>query len=348
MTEKPRKRRRLTHEILGLVCLCFALSLLLYVFITTFGRGLVEEYCFQNDIFMDEFDWYDVDNTLRGVGVAISAVFFTVMFFALFGERLAYVRKITAGVDTLRNGNYGERVELRGNNELTELAETVNYLSESERKLKEREKRLYEEREELIRTLSHDIRTPLTSIMSYTELLGQKGTLTVEEQQEYRCLVAKKTEQIKKLTDILLDGGHREPEFFEDARLLFEQLADEFEAELEDAFVPVTELTYVGAFSGNFDVGELRRIFDNLISNIQKYADPSEPVELAISQKEGGIVIRQSNRIAKESQPLAGQPADSHKMGLYSIRRIAQNYGGTVEVHDENGKFTIVITLSDI
>ena len=343
MTEKVRKRRKLTHEILGLVCLCFALSLLLYLFITVFGGLLIEEYCFQNDIIMDEFDWYDVDNTLRGVGFAISAAFFTVMFFALFGERLAYVRKITAGVDTLRGGRYGERVELCGNNELTELAEAVNYLSESEQKLKEKEKRLYEEREEMIRTLSHDIRTPLTSIMSYTELLCQKQALTVEEQKEYLLLVAKKTEQIKKLTDILLDGGHREPEFFEDARLLFEQLADEFEEELEGSFAPLTKVSCTDGFSGNFDVAELRRIFDNLISNVKKYAEPSEPVELAVSKKDGGIVIRQSNCIAKDRRP-----SESYKMGLYSIRRIAQNYGGTVEVYDENGKYEIIITLSNI
>ena len=343
MTEKPRKRRRLTHEILGLVCLCFALSLLLYVFITTFGGVLIEEYCFQNDIIMDEFDWYDVDNTLRGVGFGVSAVFFTVLFFALFGERLAYVRKITAGVDILRDGNYGEQVELRGNNELTELAEAVNYLSESERKLREKEKRLYEEREELIRTLSHDIRTPLTSIMSYTELLSQKETLTVEEQQEYRYLVARKTEQIKKLTDILLDGGHREPEFFEDARLLFEQLADEFESELEDRFQISSELSFVTAFSGNFDVGDLRRIFDNIISNIKKYAEPTEIVELVISKTDTGVAIRQMNSVIKNKKS-----TESYKMGLYSIRRIAQNYGGTVEVRDENEKYEILITLSNI
>ena len=343
MTEKPRKRRKLTHEILGLVSLCFALSLLLYVFITTFGGVLIEEYCFQNDIIMDEFDWYDVDNTLRGVGFGVSTVFFTVLFFALFGERLAYVRKITAGVDILRDGNYGEQVELRGNNELTELAEAVNYLSESERKLREKEKRLYEEREELIRTLSHDIRTPLTSIMSYTELLSQKETLTVEEQQEYRCLVARKTEQIKKLTDILLDGGHREPEFFEDARLLFEQLADEFESELEDRFQISSELSFVTAFSGNFDVGDLRRIFDNIISNIKKYAEPTEIVELVISKTDTGVAIRQMNSVIKNKKS-----TESYKMGLYSIRRIAQNYGGTVEVRDENEKYEILITLSNI
>ena len=88
---------------------------------------------------------------------------------------------------------------------------------------------------------------------------------------------------------------------------------------------------------------ELRRIFDNLISNVKKYAEPSASVELSISQKDGGIVIRQSNRIAN-NQP----PSESYKMGLYSIRRIAQNYGGTVETHDENGTFEIISTLSNI
>jgi signal transduction histidine kinase len=343
LIEKSGKRRKLTHEMLGLVCLCFALSLLLFVFITIFGTALIEDYCFQNDIVMDEFDWYDVDNTMRIAGFAVSTVFFTVMFFALFGERLAYVRKITAGVDMLREGNYGGQVELRGNNELTELAEAVNYLSESERKLKEKEKHLYEEREELIRMLSHDIRTPLTSIMSYTELLSEKETLTDEEQKEYLSLVSKKTAQIKELTDILLDGGRRELELFEDARLLFIQLADEFESELEDAFQTMIELSSLIAFSGRFDVGEMRRIFDNLISNIRKYAEPTEAVWLVLSKTENGVLIRQSNIIKKDNQPW-----ESYKMGLHSIRRIAQNYGGTVEVHDTDGKFEIMITLSNI
>ena len=87
----------------------------------------------------------------------------------------------------------------------------------------------------------------------------------------------------------------------------------------------------------------MRRIFDNIISNVKKYAEPSEPVELTISKKDEGIEIRQSNRIAKDRQT-----SENYKMGLYSIRRIAQNYGGTVEVRDENGKYEIMITLSNI
>ncbi len=343
MTDKTKKRRRLSVEILVLVCLCFALSLLLFIFITTVGAALAERYCFNNDITLDEFEWYRLDNTVRSAGFVVSAAFFTVLFFALFGERLAYIRRITAGVDALRNGSFGNQVELVGNNELTELAEAINYLSESEKRVREKEKRLSAEKEELIRTLSHDIRTPLTSITSYTELLLAKGALTEAEQREYLLLVSKKSAQIKELTDILLDGGRREVERFDDARLLFEQLACEFEEALEDTFGLSVSLPLESAFSGEFDVSELRRIFDNLTSNIRKYAEPTEPVELSVAKTDGGLVIRQENAIKKDKQP-----SESYKMGLNSIRRIAQNYGGTVEVSDSDGKFEIIITLSNI
>ncbi len=330
-------------EILMLVGGCFVLSLMLYLAVTLLGRTLVDEYCFQNDIVLDEFELYEMDNTVLLVSFVLSVAFFIILFFALFGDRLSYIRQITAGVHSLQNGDYGKRVDLVGNNELTGLAEAINYLSESEQRIKEKEKRLNEEKEELIRTLSHDIRTPLTSIISYTELLEAKGTLTDEEQREYFDLISKKTAQIKELTDILLDGGRRQLECFEDARLLFEQLVDEFESELEGKFTLQTERSMTVAFSGKFDVGELRRIFDNLISNIVKYAEQTETVKLSVSAGNDGVVIRQCNGIKKDRRL-----SESYKMGINSIRRIAQNYGGSVAVSEEEGGFTIIITLSDI
>lgn len=342
LIDKSKKRRKLSHEILIIVAICFALSLLLYLLIAHLLPRIVEEYCFSNGIMLDDYQFFKLDIIMYKAGIAISVLFFIVMFFILFGERLAYIRKITAGVEALRDGHYGNRVELVGNNELTELAEAVNYLSESEQKIKAAEKRLNEEKEELIRTLSHDIRTPLTAMMSYTELFAAKKTMSAEEQQEYLALVTKKTKQIKELTDILLDGGKREVEQFEDARLLFEQLTAEFEEALEDKFKLSVTIPAM-PFSCSFDVGELRRIFDNLISNIRKYAEPAEEVQLFVSKDDSGIVINQCNAIKKDRKV-----SESYKMGLHSIRRIAQNYGGTIEISESEDKFEIIIRLSNI
>lgn len=341
MTDKTKKSRKLSYEILGLFALCFALALILFLFLINVGVGLVEEYCFYNDIILDDDQFYHLETTFFSVSLAVSVIFFAILFIALFADKLSYIRKIIKGVDTLRCGDFGHIISLEGNNELTRLAESVNYLSESERQIKKKEKQLYEEKEELIRTLSHDIRTPLTSIMSYTEFLAAKESCTAEEQREYLDLVQRKTEQIKQLTDILLDGGRRNVEHFDNASLLFEQLVNEFEEALEDNYKVSAELVGINDLSGSFDVQELRRIFDNLISNVQKYADPSRTVSLSVMRTESGIIIKQKN----SAKPIV-EPSESHRMGINSIRRIAHNYDGGAEVKRTDTEFEIKITLS--
>ena len=72
-------------------------------------------------------------------------------------------------------------------------------------------------------------------------------------------------------------------EFFEDGRLLVEQLVSELEEALEDDFRIDTDFTHLPAFSGSFDLRELQRVFDNLVSNIKKYAE---------DRKEGRRLVR--------------------------------------------------------
>ena len=179
--------------------------------------------------------------------------------------------------------------------------------------------------------------------MSYTELLSAKERIDEQEQRAYLALVGKKTAQIKQLTDILLDGGRRNVEYFDHAKLLFEQLAGEFEEALEDAYALTVKLSLPPELTGSFDVGELRRIFDNLITNVQKYADPAKEVMLEIAQTDAGITLRQSNAIRKESAA-----AESYQMGVYSMRRIAQNYGGGVEITQTTETFEIRIILANL
>ena len=296
---------------------------------------------FDKGIELDEDELYHLDSIILSAGVLVAVVFFVVLFLILFGEKLSYIRAIIKGVETVRDGNYGYNLPIEGNNELTRLAEAVNYLSESERAVKEREKRLGEEREELIRTLSHDIRTPLTSILSYSELMCDKVEITDTEMKEYSTLVRQKALQIKDMTDILLDGGRRNAEYFDNAELLIKQLAKEFEEMLEDDFDISVVIFGCEELSGSFDVQELRRIFDNLVSNVKKYADPQAKVELVISGNGHGLEIKQRNAV---NQNVA--PAESYKMGINSIRRIAQSYEGGAEVTLAEGFFEIKITLS--
>lgn len=339
---KNRRPRKLSYEILALIAFTGALAALLFWTLYSIGAAIVENYCFYHDVEMTEFDWIAMDRRIFIASGAVSCVFFSLLFLALIHDRMVYIRTLTRGIHQLRMGQTECTIPIQGRNELTELAEAIHEMTAARQQLREKEQALAQEKEALIRTLSHDIRTPLTSILAYSEYLAEENDLSREEQKRHLALIRKKGEQIRDLSELLLDGGNRNPEHFADAHLLMEQLAAEFEEALEESFTVQMDLSGCTGFAGAFDVQELRRIFDNLSSNVQKYADPNCPVSLKMWVAEG-LHILQTNGI-----PLVATRESGYQLGIHSIRRIAQHYGGRVEVRQEPDKFEICVTLSEI
>ena len=337
-----QKRHKLSGEILGVLTITFVIALFLFQLLRIAAGAIIDSVLFMQDIVLTEAQYIQADDWVLNLSLLVSVGFFVILFLFLLGERLSYIRDILEGIDALQKGQENHMVPVEGNNELTQLAKAVNYLSKTQREVKQREQALSEEKEQFIRGLSHDIRTPLTSIMAYSELLAGQNDAAPEEQARYLNLIHTKAGQIKEMTDLLLDGSKRSPEYFENACLLMEQLAEEFESMLEDDFSVKTALT-CPAFSATFDVQELQRIFDNLISNVQKYAAPDKPILLTISAENEQLIIRQENAVRK-----LDAPAEGYQIGLKSIQRIAQNYGGRVEVQQDDAMFMIRILLSDI
>ena len=337
-----QKRHKLSGEILGVLTITFIIALFLFQLLRIAAGAIIDSVLFMQDIVLTEAQYMQADDWVFNLSLLVSVGFFVILFLFLLGERLSYIRDILEGIDALQKGQENHMVPVEGNNELTQLAKAVNYLSKTQREVKQREQAISEEKEQFIRGLSHDIRTPLTSIMAYSELLAGQNDTALEEQARYLNLIHTKAGQIKEMTDLLLDGSKRSPEYFENACLLMEQLAEEFESMLEDDFSVKTALT-CPAFSATFDVQELQRIFDNLISNVQKYAAPDKPILLTISAENEQLIIRQENAVRK-----LDAPAEGYQIGLKSIQRIAQNYGGRVEVQQDDAMFMIRILLSDI
>ena len=299
---KKRSTRKLSRQIMGLLAVTLVISFVIFWTISLCGSAIIEYICYSRGVTITQRLSDDIRGWVFNVSLLISVGFFVVLLMFLMGERIA----------------------------------------EALKKIEDKERALSEEREELIRSLSHDIRTPLTSIMSYSEFLLLEEERSQEEYRKYLELIQNKGMQIKELTDVLLDGGRRDLQFFEDGRLLMEQLAAEFEEMLEDNFDIRQDIERCGKFKGNFDINEMRRIFDNLISNVKKYAEPSAKVELIIEADKRGLIIIQRNKI----RHMTGE-VESNKIGLAGIKRIAQNYGGNMAVTSENDDFEILITLSE-
>lgn len=314
-----------------------------YGFLSAMASGMVEVYVESKGLSLSEWDWMDISFGIQGISLISSVILFAILFLFLTGDRLSYIGDIIKGIDALGHHQWDYRVPVEGNNELTELAERINILSFEEQMLREKEARMQQEKDSFVRGLSHDIRTPLTSILSYSEYMKTKKEISQEEIREYILLMEQKAGQIKMLTDRLLDPKALEPEMIEDGKFLMQQLTEEWMTELEDDFTCVLDLSQCPVFSGCFDVQELRRIFDNLASNIKKYASDQSEIYLSILQKEGQLLIRQWNLCKPEEE--RGK-VESTKLGIESIRKIADSYGGTVEVVLSETQFVIEITLA--
>lgn len=343
MTDKIKsKRQKLSNELLIITGGCLLLTIVIYMLLSVCAAAVIEIYCESRNLVLSQAQWNELDTWVLSIIMVMSVLFFIILFLALIGERLSYIPKITKGIEEMGMGHDDYEIPLEENNELTQLAESINYLSKTRKEIRQREQALNSEKEQLIRTLSHDIRTPLTSILSYSDLLLSGKEFDESVQKNYLALIKRKAEQIKDLTDVLLEGSKRNVEKFEDSKLLFEQLTEEFSEGLEEEYALVVDLSECSTFEGYFDLQELRRIFDNLASNIVKYADAGKPVVLKISNGDDGIVICQKNHVL----PVAVQE-ESYNLGIQSIRRIVHNYNGNVEIEQDKEKFEIIIRLLD-
>ncbi len=335
-------RSRLSREMLGIIAGSAAVSLFFFGFLRMTAGSLADRFLYETGVEITVYERQTLDLWITGLAFAAAVVLFVVTALVVMGKKISYINEIIAGIEALRQHRFDGEVSLEGSNELTDLAESINHLAETERELRQREVMLAEAKNRLIRSISHDIRTPLTSVISYTELLMGKESITEEELRSYLELVSSKSEQIRWLSGRLLDEEERTREHVTDGRLLIEQLLLEWESMLEDDFRLETDTSRLEAFSGDFAIGDMRRIFDNLASNISKYADSEYPVYMAVEATESELVIRQSNHILRRDE---NSPVESRGIGLLSVEQIAGEMGGELKVSADGEVYSITILL---
>ena len=342
-SNRREKKSKLSREILELFFVSTVVSIFFFGFLSITTNAIVLSYCEEKQIDFSQIEASGIELWIESISFAAAVFLFVVLFLFLLGQKMTYLTEIIRGIEALGMHNPDYKIPLEDDNEFTELARCINEFVENENALRLKEKRMQEEKEELIRALSHDIRTPLTSILSYSEYMKEKEELQKQEMEEYISLIQQKAEQIKLLTNRLLDGDGRNLEQIENGRFFMGQLAEEWEAFLEDKFKCQVNLEKCPDFSAEIDVQEFQRIFDNLVSNVDKYADEEKNVDLRIFEKENRLQIEQKNYRKEPNRQI-----ESYKIGIESIRQIAKKYGGDVKVELTEQEFCISIILMEV
>lgn len=286
---------------------------------------------------------YAVNNILA---VSLASVSFVAVM-------LWYVRRVTMRIISLSReaaevgaGDLEKPITARGEDEIAMLAGEMDHMRRSVIERMGNEKRAWEANSELITAISHDIRTPMTSLIGYLGLL-KESPLPDERSRQFAVSAYDKAMDLKGLTDELfkyfLVFGRSDLELNMerfDAGVLLAQLVGEAEFDLRDSGFEVRRIDLQGECAVEADPMYLKRVMDNLISNVRKYADKSRPVMLLCENTGGSVSICMSNYIAPRENRV-----ESTKIGLRTCEKIMEHMGGRFVTRSDELHFAAELSL---
>lgn len=213
---------------------------------------------------------------------------------------------------------------------------------------------------ELITNVSHDIKTPLTSIKNYVDFLSN-GNLTDEERKNYIEIIAKHTDKLSLLLNDLIEAsqiqsGNIEIELKKTSlNIIIEQTVEEFAVKLEKSMLiprismPEEDVYIMG------DGKWLWRIFANLFNNACKYAAPETELEIQLDSVDGKARVCISN-ISEREFDVEGNElferfvrgdssrhTEGHGLGLSIAKSLAEMQGGTMDISVAGNRFSAIL-----
>lgn len=248
-----------------------------------------------------------------------------------------------------KQGGQDAVISIRGQDEIFELGENIESMRKTLWDLLEQEQQTQNSQNQLIASLSHDIRTPLTKLIGYLEILAYHKVSSQQEQENYLHKAVEKVQQLKCLTDnlfncVLVKGKliYDDRELVNGPEFLTQMLYEGFcELEMEGFTLELPQLS--GEYTLNVRIDSMQRICDNLSSNIMKYGNKEQPVCINVTDKEDMIYISISNHKATKRKDVP-----HHGLGMPTVKNLIQELGGTLMINDTKHQYIVYLTLPKI
>ncbi len=287
--------------------------------------------------------------------VLLGILIFTVIFILLQRKTAKDIETIARAVEQISGGDLSTQLDVSGEGELAEIAANINGMESDIRALMEKEHESEQSKTDLITNVAHDLRTPLTSILGYLDLLKQNDTLSPEMQKKYLEIVYSKSQRLQKLIEELfgftklsygkLNMNVSEVDLVKLLGQLLEESYPNFEKhELSYEFISNTESAVIEA-----DGDLLARLFDNLISNAIKYGAEGKRVIVRLRADRDKVMVKVVNYgyvIPEKELPLIfdkfyrvehsrSSQTGGTGLGLAIVKNIADMHHGTVSVSSD-------------
>lgn len=305
---------------------------------------------FRNGVF--SVTVYDRSEGLYQAGVdwasLVSAALVLLTVVLIYTQTLTKaVRMLSRQVRKVSQGDLQMRICPSSRDEIGQLAQDVDTMRLNIIDKLQREEAAWAANSQLITAISHDVRTPLTALMGYLEIASDES-LTPQERDTYLEICKNNALRLKSLTDelfafFLVFGKPQPDQNLEevDARTLLDQILLEQEMNLTQKGFLV-QIVHRGELGGKLrvDVGHIRRIFDNLYSNVCKYADPERPVNALIEGEQDKLTVYVSNYVRQRSDRV-----ESNRIGLQTCEKLVKAMGGSFGIRRDEERFAAEISL---
>ena len=297
------------------------------------------------------------------IGILIGIIL-TIIYIVIFIKELIYLDKIIIGSKAATEGKLNCNIEEKGRGHLRELAHDINNIRDGLRKSIESEMKSENMKTELITNVSHDLKTPLTSIINYIDLLKREN-IGSETAKDYINILDKKSQRLKVLIDDLFEASKATSGAMElnitkiDIVQLLKQSLGENDERFKNSNLSVKlDIPDTKIFI-NGDGQRLYRVFENLISNIVKYSLSNTRVYIQMYvDDENKVVIIMRNISAYELDFCANEITNRFKrgdssrstegsgLGLAIAKSIVELHGGKFNIEVDGDLFKSIIRLN--
>lgn len=280
--------------------------------------------------------------------IASILIFFVILLLYYHNQTRAIV-SLSREVETVSGGDLTASIGSDRGDEIGMLACDVDAMRDTILRKMDEEQKAWQANSDLLTSMTHDIRTPLTTLLGYMELLSADSENLTPEQKDYIRVCTSKAEQIKGLSDKLFlyfwAFNRVEPETeleTVEAGLLFEQLMADYIPAMEAAGIHMeVDLTAIAPTDTvRIRAESIRRVTDNIFDNLVKYADRRDPVTVTAIREDTSLTVVFRNTAARKSDKTS-----STRIGVKTCVNMMKTMDGSFETETDGRSFTARVTL---
>ena len=278
------------------------------------------------------------------LSLLVSFSFYLIILQSFIRKRIHSIQSLQEDVFTLAIGDWNHEIKVSDRDEIGRLAQDLNQMRIAFLQTMDNEQQARVANKELISSLSHDLRTPLTTLKGYLEIMNlKKDDIKFRDQYLQKCL--DKVEEITYLSNkmfeysLVFSTEYNSELSNIPVQKLIDTLVDHIQYLREmDLHILYEPLQTSLSMDANFAM--IQRILNNVFSNIQKYCDPWKDIVIQTSIEEDRLKMSFTNSINHHLDKV-----ESNGIGLKSVKKMIEIHHGTFYQDETNDLFTIILTF---